>query len=118
MNDILYGSLISMAERVRGGEISPIELVDAHLQRIERLNPKLNAFVNVDAERARARAKAAEAAMSAPGGKNALGSLHGVPDSELHAQNEQSMGKEARIFVRRTRAGNNAFVLGVRGTGD
>jgi len=81
VNDILYGSLIGMAERVRGGEISPVELVDAHLQRIERLNPKLNAFVSVDAERARARARAAEAAMSAPGGKNALGSLHGVPVS-------------------------------------
>src|SRR6202142_274624 len=70
-----------MAEQVRAGEISPVELVEAHLARIERLNPKLNAFVNVDAERARARAKAAEAAASAPGGKNALGSLHGVPIS-------------------------------------
>src|SRR5262249_56891859 len=47
--------------------------------RIERVNPELNAFVQVDGERARARAKAAEAAMSAPAGKNALGSLHGVP---------------------------------------
>ena len=81
MDDILYGSLIGMAEQVRAGEISPVALVDAHLERIERLNPKLNAFVNVDAERARARAKAAEAAASAPSGKNALGSLHGVPIS-------------------------------------
>src|ERR1700739_4284028 len=68
-----------MAERVRAGEISPVELVEAHLGRIERLNPKLNAFANLDAERARGRAKAAEVAAAAPGGKNALGSLHGVP---------------------------------------
>src|SRR5215469_7304359 len=68
-----------MAEQVRAGEISPMELVEAHLARIERLNPKLNAFANVDAERSRARAKAAEAAVAVPGGKNALGSLHGVP---------------------------------------
>ncbi|MGA8143806.1 MAG: amidase [Candidatus Acidiferrales bacterium] len=81
MDDVLYGSLIGMAEQVRSGDISPLELVDAHLARIERLNPKLNAFANVDGERARARAKAAEAAASAPGGKNALGSLHGVPIS-------------------------------------
>jgi amidase len=81
VDEILYGSLIGMAEQVRAGEISPVELVDAHLARIERLNPKLNAFVSVDAERARARAKAAEVAASAPGGKNALGSLHGVPIS-------------------------------------
>ncbi|MGH9747989.1 MAG: amidase [Candidatus Acidiferrales bacterium] len=81
MDEIVYGSLIGMAEQVRAGEVSPVELVDAHLARIERLNPKLNAFVSVDAERARARAKAAEAAASPPGGKNALGSLHGVPIS-------------------------------------
>ncbi len=79
MDEIVYGSLIGMAERVRAGEISPVELVEAHLARIERLNPKLNAFANVDAERARGRAKAAEAAAAAPGGKNALGTLHGVP---------------------------------------
>jgi amidase len=81
VEEILYGSLIGMAEQVRAGDISPVELVEAHLTRIEKLNPKLNAFVSVDAERARARAKAAEAAVSAPGGKNALGSLHGVPVS-------------------------------------
>jgi Asp-tRNA(Asn)/Glu-tRNA(Gln) amidotransferase A subunit family amidase len=81
VDDVLYGSLIGMAEQVRAGEISPVELVDAHLARIEKLNPKLNAFVRVDGERAHARAKAAEAAVAAPGGKNALGSLHGVPIS-------------------------------------
>src|ERR1700721_1370984 len=79
VDEIVYGSLIGMAEQVRAGEVSPVELVEAHLARIERLNPKLNAFANVDAERARARARAAEAAAAAPGGKNALGSLHGVP---------------------------------------
>ena len=36
---------MEMAEQVRGGEISPVELVDAHLARIEQVNPKLNAFV-------------------------------------------------------------------------
>jgi Asp-tRNA(Asn)/Glu-tRNA(Gln) amidotransferase A subunit family amidase len=81
VDDVLYGSLIGMAEQVRAGEISPVELVDAHLARIEKLDPKVNAFVSVDADRARARAKAAEAAVTAPGGKNALGSLHGVPIS-------------------------------------
>jgi Asp-tRNA(Asn)/Glu-tRNA(Gln) amidotransferase A subunit family amidase len=81
VEEVLYGSLIGMAEQVRAGEISPVELVDAHLERIEKLNPKLNAFATVDAERARARAKVAEAAVSAPSGKNALGSLHGVPVS-------------------------------------
>ena len=61
VDEIVYGSLIGMAEQVRAGEISPVELVEAHLARIERLNPKLNAFANVDAERARARANSTSA---------------------------------------------------------
>ena len=43
---------------VRAGEISARELVETSLQRIEELNPALNAFVEVDAERALAAADA------------------------------------------------------------
>ena len=49
MDEIVCESLIGMAEQVRAGEISPVELLEAHLARIERLNPKLNAFASVDA---------------------------------------------------------------------
>ena len=58
-----------MAQMVRERKISPLELVDAHLRQIEKVNPKLNAFVTVLAEEARAAAKQAR-----PGGL-----LHGVP---------------------------------------
>lgn len=61
---------------VREGRISPLELVDAHLAQIEKVNPALNAFVEVYAEEARASAKAAEAAR---GRGEPLGPLHGVP---------------------------------------
>jgi Asp-tRNA(Asn)/Glu-tRNA(Gln) amidotransferase A subunit family amidase len=67
-----------MAELVRCQEISPVELVEAHLHRIEQLNPKLNAFVQVDAERARREARAAEWAVKHNAG---LGPLNGVPVS-------------------------------------
>lgn len=67
-----------MAEQVRSRKLSPIELVDAHLAQIERLNPKLNAFVQVDVQSARKQAREAESAANA--GK-ALGPLHGVPIS-------------------------------------
>jgi Asp-tRNA(Asn)/Glu-tRNA(Gln) amidotransferase A subunit family amidase len=67
-----------MAEQIRKRELSPVELVEAHLARIEKLNPKLNAFVQVDAERARRRARAAEYAVS---NHEKLGPLHGVPIS-------------------------------------
>ena len=41
-------SAFSMAEQIRAKKLSPVELVDAHLTQIECLNPKLNAFVQVD----------------------------------------------------------------------
>ncbi|MGA9390032.1 MAG: amidase [Candidatus Sulfotelmatobacter sp.] len=65
-----------MARKIREKQISPIELLNAHLLQIEKLDSKLNAFVQVDTERARKAAKDAESAVltDAP-----LGPLHGVP---------------------------------------
>src|SRR5262245_31546056 len=57
-------------------ELSPVELVKALLDRIERLDPRLNAFILVDAEKALKEARAAEA--EAAQGR-LLGPLHGVP---------------------------------------
>jgi Asp-tRNA(Asn)/Glu-tRNA(Gln) amidotransferase A subunit family amidase len=79
LDDVVYNSLIEMAAMVRAGEISPVELVEAHLERIERLNQRLNAFTTVDSERARSQAKAAEQAISSRSSKDSLGVLHGVP---------------------------------------
>jgi|HubBroStandDraft_6_1064221.scaffolds.fasta_scaffold00603_8 Asp-tRNA(Asn)/Glu-tRNA(Gln) amidotransferase A subunit family amidase len=78
MTDLTFISAVLMAEQIRKKKISPVELVEAHLAQIERLNPKLNAFVHVDAERARRAAQDAEiAAME----KKTLPPLHGVPVS-------------------------------------
>ena len=79
VGELIYKSLTEMAAMVRSGEISPVELVDAHLERIERLNPKVNAFVAVDFDRARSQAKASEAMSSPRSTKHSLGALHGVP---------------------------------------
>jgi amidase len=65
-----------MTEQIRQKKLSPVELVEAHLTRIQELNPRLNAFVDVDAEGARRQAQMAEAAVR-DGAK--LGVLHGVP---------------------------------------
>jgi Asp-tRNA(Asn)/Glu-tRNA(Gln) amidotransferase A subunit family amidase len=81
VDDIVYSSLIAMAEGVRAGKLSPIELVDAHLSRIHELNPKLNAFVTVDGERARAEAKSADSALDSSAKSGSFGPLHGVPIS-------------------------------------
>jgi Asp-tRNA(Asn)/Glu-tRNA(Gln) amidotransferase A subunit family amidase len=79
LDDLVYSSLIEMAAMVRAGKVSPVELLEAHFERIERLNPKLNAFTTVDSERARMQAKAAEAVGSSRSSKDSLGALHGVP---------------------------------------
>ena len=79
MDDLVYTSLMEMATMVRARNISPVELLEAHLKRIERLNPKLNAFATVDFDRARSQSKFAEAANSSRSAKDSLGPLHGVP---------------------------------------
>jgi len=78
MNDLVFLSAALMAERIRKKRLSPVEIVDAHLGQIERLNPTLNAFVQVDAEGARQVAQDAEIAVMH--GKT-LGPLHGIPIS-------------------------------------
>jgi Asp-tRNA(Asn)/Glu-tRNA(Gln) amidotransferase A subunit family amidase len=78
MPELTFLSAVSMAEQIREKKLSPVELLEAHLARIEKLNSKLKAFVQVDAEGARCQARAAEKAVTR-GEK--LGPLHGVPIS-------------------------------------
>jgi Asp-tRNA(Asn)/Glu-tRNA(Gln) amidotransferase A subunit family amidase len=81
VDDIVYSSLIDMAEGVRARKVSPVELTDVHLSRIRELNPKLNAFVTVDGDRARDQAMLAESALSSSAKTESIGPLHGVPIS-------------------------------------
>lgn len=66
-----------LAALIRARRLSPVELVDAFLQRIERRNPVWNAYVTVLADEARARAADAERALG--NGGDGLGPLHGIP---------------------------------------
>src|SRR6202167_3130675 len=85
MNDLNFLSAVEMAAQIRARTVSPVELVDAHLGRIAELNcgrdSKLNAFVYVDADAARAQAKIAEAAVGSGTREDSFGPLHGVPIS-------------------------------------
>ncbi|HEX3518333.1 MAG TPA: amidase [Solirubrobacteraceae bacterium] len=64
--DLMFRSAIALAAMVRSGEISSRELVQVSLERIEELNPALNAFVDIDAERALAGADAVKAGDERP----------------------------------------------------
>jgi aspartyl-tRNA(Asn)/glutamyl-tRNA(Gln) amidotransferase subunit A len=67
-----------LAALIRSKKVSPVEVVDAVLARVERLNPTLNCFGTVTAEEARDAAVAAEVAVMTG---ETLGPLHGVPVS-------------------------------------
>jgi aspartyl-tRNA(Asn)/glutamyl-tRNA(Gln) amidotransferase subunit A len=69
-------SLEDVAHQIAFKEVSPVEVTQAVLDRIERLNPSLNAYVTVTAESALAEARAAEREIA---GGEYRGLLHGVP---------------------------------------
>ena len=76
MDDVLFGSATALARAIRDREISAVEAVTAHLDRIEAVNPALNAVVQLASERALEEAEAADRALAAGGD---LGPLHGLP---------------------------------------
>ena len=69
-------TVVELAGRIRRREFSPVEVLEATLERIEARNPSLNALVYVDPEGARAAARGAEQAVM---NGAELGLLHGVP---------------------------------------
>ncbi len=76
MDQLHYKSAIELAALVRRKKIGALELLDHFLARVEKYNPKLSAIVWMDKDKARKRAKGADAALKK--GKR-LGPLHGVP---------------------------------------
>ena len=76
--DLVWLPALEVAALIRAKKVSPVEVVDAVLARIERVNPALNCFAAVTAEEARDAAVAAEVAVMTG---ETLGPLHGVPVS-------------------------------------
>ncbi|WP_101297135.1 amidase [Halegenticoccus soli] len=74
--DVCFASARSIAARIRAGALSPVDVVDEHLDRIKRVDPLINAYVTVCAEEAREAARDAERAVERG---DDLGPLHGVP---------------------------------------
>ena len=74
--NIPFMSASELADSIRQGEISPVEAVDAYLDRIVAVGSKLNAYITVSADEARSQAKLLETELAA--GK-VRGALHGVP---------------------------------------
>ena len=76
LSDLAYAAAIEIAHKIQKKELSSRETLDYFLARVESLDKTINSVVTIDAERARAEADAADAALAR--GEN-LGPLHGVP---------------------------------------
>ncbi len=76
MDELIYASAAALARSIRSKEVSSEEIVNAYLQRIEAVNPQLNAVVQLAADAARTQARQADAALARGEIK---GLLHGVP---------------------------------------
>lgn len=76
MSDLVWKPIAELARLIAAKEVSPVEVVQAYLDRIDALNGKLKAFITVCRDEALAAAKSAEAAVMSG---QPLGPLHGVP---------------------------------------
>ena len=75
-DDLCFLSIAELGSLMQARTVSPVEVTEAHLARIERLNPTLNAFVTVTVSEAREAARRAETELKAGRWR---GPLHGVP---------------------------------------
>jgi amidase len=117
-NDIVLAPATRQLELIASRQISIVELAEAHIAQIERLNPQLNAIVDFDADRVRAQAQRLDAA------GQPRGPLHGLPVTVKSSiatagyrceigslLNEGDIPKEDAVVVARLRAAG-ALILG------
>jgi aspartyl-tRNA(Asn)/glutamyl-tRNA(Gln) amidotransferase subunit A len=87
-DDLCYTPAAELAALIRAKQVSPLEVMRTVLARVERLQPRLNCFITVCADRALAEAKAAEDAVMAG---RPLRPLHGVPFSAKDLVNTEGV---------------------------
>jgi len=75
-NDFIYLSATEISRLIASRRLSPVELTDAYLRRIEELEPRLNAFITVLGDQALGAAKKAESQLARG---RYLGTMHGIP---------------------------------------
>jgi amidase len=117
--DLAFAGLAEQAQMIRAGDVTSRELVELYLERIERLDPQLNAFRVVMAERALADADQADARRRSNGDRPLLGVPIALKDNvdvaaELTTHGTRAYGEPARDdaeIVKRLRAAG-AVILG------
>src|SRR5918998_4661620 len=113
-DELAFAGVARQAELVRRGEVSSTELVELYLERIGRLEPELNAFRIVMAERAVAHARQADSRRSAGEERPLLGVPVAVKDTEDVAGEATRWGTAMRV---RPAERDNDLVSRLRGAG-
>lgn len=115
-SDLTARSAVELRALIGRRALSPLELVDACIARIEALNPAVNALAATDFERARSAARAAEAAVMRG---DALGLLHGLPLGVKDLQDTAGLLTTSGNIGRRHHvpAHDNALVARLRAAG-
>lgn len=110
-------SALELAALVRQRDVSPVEVTQAFLERIERVNPLINAYVTVCGETALEQAREAEQAALRPGAD--LGPLHGVPISikDLSATRGVRTTYCSAVFAEYIPEHNDEYVARLLGAG-
>lgn len=112
MLSLLQASATQLAARMRRGELEPIDVVEAHIRRVERVNPALNAMVAERFVAARAEARAAGERLRRAAPDEPLPPLLGVPCTVKEFVAVAGMPWTAGITARRGhRAGGDATVV-------
>jgi aspartyl-tRNA(Asn)/glutamyl-tRNA(Gln) amidotransferase subunit A len=114
--DLAYAPATELARLIRTKALSPVTLTRAVLERVERLNPVVNAFCTLTAESALGQARAAEAAVTRG---DRLGPLHGVPFSikDLHLTKGVRTMSGSHIFASRVPDVDPPFVRRLKAAG-
>ena len=86
-------SITTIQKHVRRLRVSPVELVNACLKRIEQLNPELNSFITVLADQALAQARVAEAEIKAAKWRGPLHGISGGDQRLLRYRGDQNHGR-------------------------
>jgi len=110
-DDLFELDAVTVADGVRRGELRAADVLEHHLERIERLNPDLNAFVFLDADRARRVAAAIDAQVDA--GENP-GPLAGVPLGIKELESVEGWPDTRASVVFRDRVGTATTVMSSR----
>ena len=113
---LCYLNISEAAALIRDRKLSPVELTKAHIERIDRLNPEIKAYVTRTDEQALADARVAESDINAG---HYRGALHGIPVSfkDLYDTAGTRTTGQSRVFADRVPAEDSASVASIRKAG-